>query len=623
MRQLLVAAVAAMAAVAWFLRPSPPSLPPTLVVEETVLHLSDTLAPGTVQAQDVTAPVRAGALEAGDRLREGGGSRQSLVAPPPARLGFHLDAPADAALRFDVGIDGAQERDDGRSGVRFWMTVNGREVWTRTVNPAATRRDRRWFDERVALPAGNVDVVLGTDAAAPSLPLAGTPGWGHVRLVRAVTHPRQTARADAPNVLVLLVDTLRADRVGVFGAAPNRTPTLDALARTGLVFEQMVAQSSWTLPSVATLFTGLHPRSHGALGSPAGDHGARWGYLSDRVTTWAEAASRAGITTVGISTNPLVSRGTNLAQGFETFTELGWSAEERNWPAAADVNARFLDWLATNRAQRFVAYLHYMEPHDPYTPPANLRPPVPDGVRPAIAAGRVSELAAKIARGQAPPLPAVEVSYLRALYDGEVTAWDRALAGLLDGLQDLGVRDDTIIVVTADHGEEFQEHGRLTHATQLYDESLRVPLVIVGPSVPAGRVIEPAQGIDLFPTLAHLLQLPAPEGLPGHDLLQPLERREVVSETASAIAPDGTPMDLLALRAMGWKLIDAPRTGRRELYDLGSDPHESMDRAADAPENALLAERLSGFLATARPPPRIDGADPGLTDKLKTLGYVE
>src|SRR6185369_3001115 len=116
--------------------------------------------------------------------------------------------------------------------------------------------------------------------------------------------------------------------------------------------------------------TGRHPRAHGARGREARTQGeAEWGVLGDDLVTWAEAAARAGITPVGVSANPLVSRGTNLAQGFETFVELPWSPEGRNWPDGAAVNGAFFDWLGTHGGRRFVAYLHYMEPHDPYTPP--------------------------------------------------------------------------------------------------------------------------------------------------------------------------------------------------------------------------------------------------------------
>jgi hypothetical protein len=317
----LAAAVLAAALGAERLRGWSRALPGMLVTEEIVAHLSDELPRDAVLAERAEDPVREGRLEPGDRLRAGG-HRPSLVLPPPARVRFRLDAPPDAVLRFAVGVDGARDRDPSLGGVRFSVAVNGRERWSRVVNPAARKDDRRWFDETIALgTAGPTEVVLATTAEDPSRRLAGTPGFGQVRLVRTVSRPRIPAAA-GPNLLVLLVDTLRADRLGIGGAVPSPSPTLDALAAGGRVFEQAVAQSSWTLPSVATLLTGLHPRSHGALGSAAGDRGARWGFLSDRVTTWPEAAGQAGITTFGVSTNPLVSRGSNLAQGFEGFVEL-------------------------------------------------------------------------------------------------------------------------------------------------------------------------------------------------------------------------------------------------------------------------------------------------------------
>jgi arylsulfatase A-like enzyme len=598
------------------------ALPDTLVTEEIVAHLSDELPRDAVLAERTEDPVREGRLEPGDRLRAGG-HRPSLVLPPPARVRFRLDAPPDAALRFAVGVDGARDRDPSLGGVRFSVTVNGRERWSRVVNPAARKDDRRWFDETIALgAAGPTEIVLATTAEDPSRRLAGTPGFGQVRLVRTVSRPRVPAAA-GPNLLVLLVDTLRADRLGVGGAVPSPSPTLDALAAGGRVFEQAVAQSSWTLPSVATLLTGLHPRSHGALGSAAGDRGARWGFLSDRVTTWPEAAGQAGITTFGVSTNPLFSRGSNLAQGFEGFVELPWDPKARAWPDAAAVNAQFLAWLRPNRRYRFAAWLHYMEPHDPYTPPPDLRPSPPAGIRPAIAEGWVSDLARRVGKKDAPPPTSAELDYLKRLYDAEITAWDRALASLLASLEELGVRDSTVIVVTSDHGEEFAEHGRLTHATQLYDETIRVPLVIVGPGVAAARVSQQVQGVDLFPTVAHLLGLAPPAGLPGQDLLGTPEPRDAVSETASALAPDGTPTDLASLRTPQWKLIEMPLVPRRELYDLSRDPGEHDDRWSASPDGEALRARLDRFRASAPPAPRADGDDPALDEKLRTLGYVE
>ena len=578
-------------------------LPAEIRLEQVVADLSATFDRAAVVEEAAGAPVHLGGIQ-----------------PPRSRLRFPVRVPPGAALHFSAAVEGQART----AGVRFTVSVDGREVYARTLDPAARRRDRRWFDERVDLASWggrDVEIALATDAAGAG-PLAGTPGWSHVRLVRESRRARQAASGGAPSVLVVLVDTLRADHLGCYGAAPSPSPVVDRLAAGGLVFEHVVAQSSWTMPSVATLFTGLHPRSHGVVGASAdgaptaGDPG----FLADTLPTLAEHAEAAGVTTVGVSASPLVSRATNLARGFETFVEFGWDRARNDWPPAAAVNARFLAWLERNRGLRFLAYLHYMDPHDPYTPPAALRPPAPPGVRPAVAAGQADVLARRLAGA---PLSGAEVEHLRRLYDAEIRAWDAELGTLLDALADRGVADSTIVVLTADHGEEFQEHGRLKHRIHLYDELLHVPLVIAGPGVRPGRVAEQAQGIDLFPTLAALLGTAPPRGLPGHDLLAARAEAPAISETLYGLMPDGATTPIVSLRTAEWKLIHAPALGRYELYDLRRDPAEREDRFRTAPEGAALAARLAEWEATAPAPPRAEGSDPALGEKLRALGYVD
>ncbi len=596
-------------------------LPAEIRLEQVVADLSATFDRAAIVEEAAGAPVHLGGIQPTPHFGDpGGASRRAIVAPPRSRLRFPLRVPPGAALDFSAAVEGQART----AGVRFTVSVDGREVYARTLDPAARRRDRRWFDERVDLApwAGrDVEIALATEAAATGLP-AGTPGWSHVRLVSESRRARQAAGAGAPSVLVVLVDTLRADHLGCYGAAPSPSPVVDRLAAGGLVFEQAVAQSSWTMPSVATLFTGLHPRSHGVVGASADGDGAASdpGFLADTLPTLAERASAAGITTVGVSASPLVSRATNLARGFETFVEFGWDRARHDWPPAAEVNARFLAWLERNRGLRFLAYLHYMDPHDPYTPPAALRPPAPPGVRPEVAAGQVDGLARRL---NGSPLAAAEVNHLRRLYDAEIRAWDAELGTLLDALARRGLGGSTIVVLTADHGEEFQEHGRLKHRVHLYDELLHVPLVIAGPGVRAGRVAEQAQGIDLFPTLAGLLGAAPPRGLPGRDLLAAGAEAPAISETLYGLMPDGATTPIVSLRTADWKLIHAPALGRYELYDLRRDPAEREDRFASAAEGAALAARLAEWETAAPAPPRAEGHDPALGEKLRALGYVD
>jgi arylsulfatase A-like enzyme len=592
-------------------------------IDDVVTRLGPPLAADAVV--EAAAPVRSVVLRP-DATPGETGARTALTVPPPAVLRFRITVPPAAALRFGIAVCGAKQREPGRSGVEFRVTVDGSERFSRTLNPAARSGHRHWLDALVPLDAEagrTVSIGLETRPQDPALPLAGVPGWSGIALVQRTRRDRQAAAPATPNLLVLLVDTLRADRLGPYGAQPSPTPTLDALARTGLVFDDAVSQSSWTLPSVATLLTGLLPRSHGVLGTTTGaDQTGEAGTLADELVTWSELAQRAGLSTFGVSANPLVGASSNARQGFETFVELPYDSAMRDHAGARQVNERFLEWLARHRPWRFAAYLHYMDPHDPYTPPRDVRPVPPAGIPQAIADGRILTVARAVNTGQAPPLSGPEITHLRRLYDGEIVGWDRALAMLLRGLEAAGVRDSTVIVVTADHGEEFQEHGRLRHGSQLFEETVRVPFIVVGPGIPAGRRADTSQGIDFLPTIAGLLGLPAPPGLPGRDLMAGATGPDAVLETGGRATPAMIEPGVIALRTPRWKLIRTPELERVELYDRVQDPGERSDLGT-TPEAIDLARRLDLAVQAAPPPPRNDAADATLNDKLRALGYVE
>src|SRR5262249_2341812 len=179
----------------------------------------------------------------------------------------------------------------------------------------------------------------------------------------------------------------------------------------------------------------------------------------------------------------------------------------------------------------------------------------------------------------------------------------------------------TVIVVTADHGEEFMEHGLLLHRAHLYDELLHVPLVIAGPGILPGRRTDQVQGIDLFPTLAELLGFDVPADRPGHSLLAEGPERPAVCET-DGLANNGTRVDLVAVRRAAWQLIYAPARSSAELSDLGADPGEHTPLAVDTGEGPALQRTLDDFVRTAPPPPVREGRDPALREKLRALGYA-
>jgi len=597
-------------------------------VSEVVRVLHEDLAGAEIVTERADAPVREDGLQPSPYLDGTGGYRRALVTPAPATVRFRLTVPAKARLDFAVGAARADVPGRDAAPVRFAVRVDGEERFAKDVNPLRSRHDRRWFPASVDLRdlAGrtvDIDLVTTTDGEPHA-----TPGWSDVRVVTERWVRRQAASAEAPSLLVLVVDTLRADRLGCYGARPSPSPNLDALCRRGLVMEEHIAQAPWTMPSVATILSGLHPRQHGVVGGswewgkpPGIDADADWAFLAHEIPTFLDVASRAGLTTIAISTNPIVSRGTNMLRTLDVVEELPTTKEPAFWATAAEVNTRFLDWLDDEREHRFVAYLHYMDVHGPYRPPDDLRPPAPAGIRKGVRNGNPDELRKRLASGER--LTPVELDYLRALYDAEIRAWDRDLGHLIAGLEERGLLASTNILVTADHGEEFQEHGMLGH-TQLYDETIRIPFVLAGPAVPEPlRVNLQSQGIDVFPTVAALLGMPAPEGLPGQDLRTALEPRPAVSETRVLPGTDGENVEMESVRTPQAKLLSTPATGAVTFFDLTRDPGEQTPARSDTPQAIALGKALDAWRAATPEASRPSGQDARLFEKLRELGYAQ
>jgi arylsulfatase A-like enzyme len=403
---------------------------------------------------------------------------------------------------------------------------------------------------------------------------------------RSPTAPseRPAPAPERPNVIVYLIDTLRADHLGCYGYPREVSPAIDAFARDGVLFEHAVAQSSWTRAGVASLFTGLWPAAHGA--------NRRRHTLSPEALTLAELLSAAGYRTAGIVTNPNVADRFGFAQGFDDYELLSGAESD-----AASVTRKAVEWLdREGGAGPFFLYLHTVEPHSPYDPPPEHRrrfaPAVPASVahQPGRLVGRVRSGAIEVGE----PL----LAEMLALYDGEIAANDEAFGALRSALEERGLYRDAVVAVLSDHGEEFYEHQGFEHGRTLFEESVRVPLVLkLGANGPVGRVARPVQHVDLLPTLLAAAGAPAHGGLEGRDLLEVINR-EWEEEAAAPrriftyIHLDGAPR--VSVFGGDFKLIqnrDGERLVRPRLFDLRSDPGETRDLAAERPV-------LAGYLAT-------------------------
>lgn len=391
------------------------------------------------------------------------------------------------------------------------------------------------------------------------------------------------------NVLLITLDTTRADRVGCYGYAKASTPTLDALARDGTCFDAAFAQAPLTLPSHATLLTGMYPAELGIL-----DNGRT--ALPEDVETLAVVFRRQGYRTAAFVAASVLDRRFGLDTGFDLYDDdlpdapMAAFVSEQQRPGNV-VCDRALRWLNDNADSRFFCWVHFFDPHGPYDPPEPYR------------------------------------SRLADPYDGEVAFADAQVKRLIDWLEERGLADRTLIVVAGDHGEGLGDHGESSHAVFLYDSTLRVPLVFSSPGrIPAGRRVTSVVGlVDVFPTLLELVGLPASEAVGGTSFAaafgdDDLPPRSSYARSDYALDHFGWTR-LESVIAGQWKYIQAPRP---ELYDLRLDPGEEHNLVDERPEVAAAMQAELGATQRrikARPGRPVAMSDDQL-EALRALGYV-
>jgi len=371
-----------------------------------------------------------------------------------------------------------------------------------------------------------------------------------VSVVLLVGACQSLSRHKQANILLICIDTTRADRFGRFDGTAPVTPNLDRLADEAVVFDQAIAAASWTKPSVPSLLTGLYPSQHGVLDTGR----AGVDVLPDEVETLAEILSRKGYDTAAFVENVhLQKRYSHLDQGFSVYRQdVG--------DAAAIVDS-FLDWLEGREQGPFFAYLHFLDPHLPYTPSTPL-PGQDVGYHDRLRllqwnmhGQRWGLLRESVKRGHL-EVSADELASLQRMYDAEVHAVDGTLGRLFELLKARGIFDESLIAVTADHGEGFLEHGRLDHGYGLYDELLRIPLMMRFPGASFGghRVAAQVGQVDVAPTLLDYVGLTAPQA-GGVSLLPLLENPGQVGERALISEEKHGASIMTALRTSDYKYI--------------------------------------------------------------------
>jgi len=462
---------------------------------------------------------------------------------------------------------------------------------------------------------------LGLGAAVTGAVLAADARELAARL--AAPRASEVQAATPRDVVFVLVDTLRADALGGYGAEPSPSPVIDALAEQSALFERAYAQASWTFPSVAALFSSRHPSRLGLLAPPDTKRGDSLPVIPSGAPLLAERLRAAGFRTASFYKNPFLTAGSGFERGFDVHEHVGGDdADGHSGGQLVGAALRWAETLADARAAGdrapFFLYLHFMEPHLDYQPPDAFVPAEARAYRgPQDGSAKKLHKARRAGNAFSPE----DTAFLEAMYRGEVAYLDSQIARLRDELSRLGLLGgNTLFVLTADHGEQFGEHGDWEHG-DMHVENVHVPLLVYGAGIEPRRIGEIVRLVDVTPTLLALLGLPPMPDGEGRSLVPLLE--------------GGSLPPLPAVSELGWRWrVSADpfalilERDRAELFDLASDPGEKLDLAQERPE--VVAE-LRAFLDAheAAGKPVSGGAeaakplDDALRERLRALGYGE
>lgn len=561
--------------------------------------------------------------------------RNTLYVHSPSTVTFEVPVPKNGELHFGMGIT------EKNSPVTFRVLADAKELNATTVSDADT-----WVDKTVDLPAypgHNVKLTFETKSDK-----AGA--------VALWANPLLTTKAPKrlPNVLLYMIDTERADHSSLYGYTRETTPFLKTLGSEGLVFDDCQVQATWTKPSVASLLTSLYSFTHGIVQD--------YDTIPKGATTLAEQLRAAGYVTAGIIANPFAGRLSGLQRGFDYLSEWGViqryrkDADDRGTDSAA-VNKIVFPWLDRHRDEPFFLYAHTTDPHAPYRPPAGFEEkfanpaetPEFNRIYKSLEdkrgyGGGVVISRAACARAGVDPDSFIHRAIDR--YDGEILHNDASLEQLAGKLKQLGLLDNTLIVVVSDHGEEFWEHGWTAHGQSLYQELTHGLFVMWNPKlIPTPRrVSEPVQLVDVMPTILDLLGIKIPDMVEGQSVAAfakgkafhrrgPVMSSRYASPHEHGIVPEnGT--DTVALLDGNWKLLyrdKAKEVGLKkvELYDRRTDRGETKNISAEHPQEVeRMMSEVSKWMDAQKQIKTVLGQgakatmDAKTLEQLRSLGYL-
>ena len=534
-------------------------------------------------------------------------TRMVVAAPAGSAVKYGLELPPEPVLRLGLGYQPPAE-DGGEITYRVAVSAANSSAEILLEETVTVDRVSAWRDREIDLTryAGRrVTLELGTSTSAESL----WAGWSAPEVAS------RTRKAGRPNVLLISLDTLRADSLGCYGYERPTSPDIDALAARSTLFQQAVSQAPWTRPSHMALFTGVFPTSRSRPDPPL----------------LAEILWRSGYRTGAFTGGGQVHPSLGFGPGFERYEVIDWLRH----PEVVE------SWWQTDDGRPRFAFLHTFEIHDPYTH---------DTFTAGLESGRIEGHFGRWKWERLKKqggLTDDEKRFARALYDGDIAFTDKQLGALLERLEALGLLEDTIVILTSDHGEQFWEHGTWRHGQVLYDHQLLVPLVIYtpppvrqalgdNPVLAGGEVEAQVSLVDILPTLLDILDIAEVETLVNGRSIRPLlEGKRLGRQEAFAENTNIRAAERKALRTERYKYIHQFPKHRKgdhleetvQLFDLTNDPLESTDIAEEYPELVAGFERrlqaiVQGTDVTAAPEEVPAEIDEELRKQLEALGYI-
>jgi choline-sulfatase len=574
------------------------------------------------------------------RIELGGSTRSSLVCLAPTRIVYKVVVPPRGRLRFALGrtrlgpvsageASPASSRLTISAGPPFGRT---RTIFTAAGDPRRTDAEAEWEEVSVAL-----DEYSGRKVRlvfeAESSPRGSPPGLVFY-VADPVLAPDAPPSPDRPNIIIVAADALRPDHLGCYGYARPTSPAIDRFSREAVLFENAVSQAPWTLPSFASFFTSLYPSFHGATANET--------RLVPGTPTLTGLLVGAGYTAMASVRNMFLFPRYGFSEGFDVFYRTGGTTERQL--------GRVNRWLESGPRRPLFLFYHLLVPHAPYDVPAPFAGAFSGPGTPSLDASN---------RGlkrleESPRLPGpAGIEELRARYDERVLYLDSLVEGMLAEFKRLGLYDDSLIVFLSDHGEQFGEHGHLTHAHTLYQEEVRIPFIVKWPRGrgPAGLRVGPrVAAIDIAATILDELGISPPPGTEGRSLRPLLEGKSVPGEvifselnflgrTAAFKGPYKYIATDPAAYAEGMKTHGSRRRRAlgpgplEELYDLDRDPGEKHNLIADRPDLAGMFRReMAAFAGRAAAYRRRSfnssdankiTLDASEKEKLRALGYLK